>query len=373
MSIAFVVNNYPPHVGGVESHVSSLARSLAGRGHRVTVLTLAVGPDAAPGSGWEDGVEVVRLPATPALADVLALPLPGAARKVRAVLRSRGVDLVSTHTRFFPMSFIGVRAARALGLASVHTEHGSDHVRGVSPLIGLASRMVDRTLGRSVLRRAGRVLGISEAAAAFARSLSGTDVGTFHNAIDTERFKPAPGTLPAQREKLVFLGRLVPGKGWDTTLEAGEAVLAKRSGVELHFIGDGPQRSDLDAAVAASPHRERIFVHGFLSPEQIRPLITGAVLLNPTVLAEGFQTTLLEAVAAGAAVASTPVAAATYLQRQGAPVLTVDAADIEAWTVAVLDLLDAPPSMPESMLLHSMDWQGRTDEFLAIAEELTRC
>ena len=52
--IAFVVNNYPPRVGGVEKHVGALAARLVGLGHRVTVFTLS----DEPGVSVEDGVRV---------------------------------------------------------------------------------------------------------------------------------------------------------------------------------------------------------------------------------------------------------------------------------------------------------------------------
>lgn len=364
-SIAFVVNNYRPKVGGVELHVSALAQKLASQGHRITVITL----DNENPSATENGVEVVRLPSTRTVGGVLAFPYPGARSRVAQVLKQRRVEIVSTHTRFFPMSYVGIRAAKSLGISAVHTEHGSDYVRGVPAYVGLASRMVDWTMGRQVLHGADQVLGISSASAEFVRRLAGRDALVFHNAIDSEFFAEAaqPGNLP---KRLVFLGRLVKGKGWERTLAVAEALLQEYEDLTVHFIGDGAERPVLEQAVAKSSESRRYTVHGFLEPSRIREILGGSVLLNPTELSEGFQTTLLEAVAAGAVVVSTPVAAALYLQDAGAPVVTVASSDANGWLTATRELLNTPTEPVPSGLLESMDWKGRGKDFMDIVSKL---
>ena len=57
MRILMISQFYPPVVGGIEFHVSTLARVLVERGHDVAVATLAPSPE---GTG-PDGVTVHRL------------------------------------------------------------------------------------------------------------------------------------------------------------------------------------------------------------------------------------------------------------------------------------------------------------------------
>jgi glycosyltransferase involved in cell wall biosynthesis len=68
------------------------------------------------------------------------------------------------------------------------------------------------------------------------------------NGVDAERFS-LPRTRSASLPlKAAFVGRLVPYKGADILLEAAAEFL--RSGkLELHIIGDGPQKSLLEAMV----------------------------------------------------------------------------------------------------------------------------
>lgn len=364
--IAFVVNNYPPKTGGVEFHVAALANALVGNGLKVTVFTLA----ETPGITTESGVQVSRHRSTKMIANVLGFPLPGTKRNIQDRIRASDIDVISVHTRFFPMTFIGVRIARALRIPVILTEHGSDHVRGVSPMIGMASKFVDLTLGRYVLRKSTSVLAISESAQAFVWRLASVTSRVFRNAIDTARFvakKPTP-TGPT---RLIFLGRLVPGKGWPLVLEVAEQLAREGQTFEVHFIGDGPDRSALETAVGRSPIGARVTIHGRLGLDEIAPYLQNAILLNPTALAEGFQTTLLEAIACRAAIVSTPVAAAEYLYGLGAQIDIVEAGDTQAWTEKTRNRLlnrkvDAQPG-----LLSQFDWSVRSREYVQILNSIS--
>ena len=367
--IAFVVNNYLPNVGGVEFHVAALAKQLASLGVRVTVLCL----DNDTPSELESNPRIVRFKCSPAVGGVLAWPWPGTSRKIRQILADGSVTAISTHTRFFPMSLIGVRLARRLGVPGIHTEHGSAAVKGVSPMVALASNLVDRTMGRLVLRGASRVLCISDGAREFVRDLAGVDGEVFHNAIDTGAFTADGSTKadrPDRRSRLVYVGRIVPGKGWELALATAEQLAGDHPEMELHIIGDGIDRAALTARAEASPLADRVVIHGQQPQARIAELLRDSVFLNPTTLSEGFQTTLLEAVAAGAAVVSTPVGAARYLLDAGADVRLADAAEPGAWVKSVQAALDSPAAPPADALVDSFDWKRRAVEYLAVVKSV---
>ena len=222
MRIAFIVNSYPPRLGGLESHIYHLSVSLAQLGHDVYVLTIS----DKPGHRQEEGVDIRTDRRHFPVADIISFPALGATRAIARFLREHHIDVVSVHTRFFPMSFVGVRSAHQAGIPVIHTEHGSGFVASSSPIIAPASRAVDVTMGRYVLRHADRVLGVSEQAAAFASRLGGVHADVFYNAITP----PQPHAEPIEDRyrHLVFVGRMVPGKGWDTFIEAGRAVGRRR-------------------------------------------------------------------------------------------------------------------------------------------------
>lgn len=362
--VAFVVNNYPPKTGGVELHVSSLARTLAEEGLQVTVFAL----DNAGGESIEGGVRVVRFSCTALIGNVLAFPMPGTGKRIRQLLCSLRVDAVSLHTRFFPMTYLGARAARKLGIPAILTEHGSDHVRGVSRAIGAASRLVDFTLGRYVLRNSTHVLAISEAAQSFVWKLACVRADVFRNAIDVGTFsKSFPSRVV--RPKIVFLGRLVPGKGWELALQVAKELHGEGIDFDLHFIGDGPDHGALLRACEESGLGRSVTVHGRLGLDEIPVHLHGSVLLNPTILAEGFQTTLLEAIASRSAIVSTPVAAAHYLKSLGAPIEIVEAGDLSGWVQKTRKYLLGEKPRMGAEALQQFDWSVRGREYKAILDQ----
>ncbi|MDU7196238.1 MAG: glycosyltransferase, partial [Streptococcus sp.] len=86
MRIGFIVNNYPPHMGGVEQHVHSLALELAKLGHQISVITLAdkrvIQSSSSnkkslyKNSKEESAVKVLRTPRWFNVGDVFSLPTP---------------------------------------------------------------------------------------------------------------------------------------------------------------------------------------------------------------------------------------------------------------------------------------------------------
>lgn len=364
--VAFVINNYPPKAGGVEFHVAALAGALTRSGVKVTVFTL----DRHPGETTEAGVQVIRIRSTKMIANVLSFPYPGTRKLIQKRIQESGVDVISVHTRFFPMTYLGVRVAQALKIPAVLTEHGSDHVRGVSPAIGLASRVVDFTLGRYALRKSSQVLAISEASQSFVWKLAKVPSQVFRNAIDVRRFADK-NTAPPSIKRIVFLGRLVPGKGWKRVLDVAEYLDSQGYDFKVDFIGDGPDYQALESAVSASDVSSRVTLHGRLSLDEIATCLQGGVLLNPTELAEGFQTTLLEAIACQAAVVSTPVAAARYLKGLGAPIDIVDPEDTAGWNERTRDLLEMQDFGSSVELLSQFDWEVRGREYTDIVNAVT--
>ena len=74
MRVLLVSANFKPSVGGIERYVENLAHGLAGRGHSVTVA--ACRTDGAVKLEEDNGVAIVRIPATDVLDAKLNVPYP---------------------------------------------------------------------------------------------------------------------------------------------------------------------------------------------------------------------------------------------------------------------------------------------------------
>ena len=315
-------------------------RELVTQGHQVLVLTINTDP-SLHGQHVDDGVHILTGAAHFPISDVITTPSLGTVRSVAHFLREHSIDMVSTHTRFFPMSYVGVRAAHMVGIPVIHTEHGSGFVASTSPHIAWGSRAVDQTMGRYVLSHADRVLAVSEQAAAFTQTLGSPRTDVFYNVIPP--VTPSDTPIADRPEHLVFVGRMVDGKGWDSFLEAIARLTAAGQHVTTELLGDGAQLEDVRARVRDLGLDDLVQVRGRVTPQQVRESLRGATLVNPTVLSEGFQTTLLEALAERGRVVTYSVPGAALLAEQRMPVMVCDERTVDSLTDTVSTMLRSPP------------------------------
>src|SRR5690625_3700002 len=138
-------------------HVESLAIELARAGHTPFVVTLGDVRQTAHRN--HEGVAITTLPEHLRVGDTLGFPSLGTRKKLTDWLRREKIDVVSVPTRFFPMTYLGWKAALKAAVPSLLTEHGSNHVQHSSPLISLGSRVVDYSFGKRALRGATKVVG----------------------------------------------------------------------------------------------------------------------------------------------------------------------------------------------------------------------
>lgn len=353
-----MVNNYPPSQGGVQIHVANLAESLVLLGNTCTVVTLG----KQEKEQIVNGVKVISIPGFLNIGSVFSFPQIGTTGFLKKLIQQERIDCVSVHTRFFPLTWLGIRAADTTGTVSIITEHGSDFVRGVSIPIKLASRAVDWTLGRWALRTAQKRLAISDPSRKFVKKISGKESSIFFNAIQTSNWEPA---VFEAKQSLVFIGRLVPDKGWRESVDAFNAIADDNPALKLEIFGSGPESRAAEEIVEASPYKERIHLHGSQPASVIKEKLSGAVLLNPTRLAEGFQTTLLEAFASGARIVTFQTPGISELLKSGATLW--ESKDFDQLVEHSIIALNTMPLAPSKESLKRWDWKTRALQFQEIA------
>ena len=354
LSVAFVVANYPPHSGGVQQHVQAVAHRLVKRGVPTTVYCCE-----DPGQRFDRGVRVMGMGRHAEVGNVISFPDPHWWGSLGRELQRTAVSAISVHTRFFPATWLGVGAARRAGIPVVVTEHGGGSVKTDSPAIQAASRVVDRSLGRWAVRQADGVTAVSQRAAEFTAALSGRQALVIPNGIDVDFWKQAKSA--SQPTRLLFVGRLVAEKGWRTFLDI---VRASPADISAYVVGGGP---DLDAVQVAATEGDlagRVEVTGAVSREELRNLYPDCVYVNPSTAAEGCQTTLLEAAACGARIASYDVGGAAEVAQIGAQIEIVPTGHAEALAGIVRHLLAQEPAAAPDMTEFS--WDRIVDEYISV-------
>ncbi len=144
-----------------------------------------------------------------------------------------------------------------------------------------------------------------------------------HCGVD-DRFLSPPLTPVPDCPRLICVGRLCVEKGHLVLIEAMRRLIESGVECDLVFAGDGPLRSRIERQIGQSGLRSRIRVTGWLSSEQVqREILAARAMVLPS-FAEGLPVVIMEALALGRPVISTPVAGIPELLEPG----------ISGWLVA---------------------------------------
>jgi glycosyltransferase involved in cell wall biosynthesis len=275
--------------GGAERIVIQLAADTVRRGDAVTV--------ASAGGAWVEQVLAAG-------ADHVLVPLDrrtvpatlGAAVRLAAVVRRFRPELVHAQN---------VRATVAAALALALTRRGRrpallTTVHGLAPQDFPPAARLLRLVGSDVIACAPTV-----GRALLAAGFPPRRLEVITNGVAVQ--PPSEADLAAARRRfavggrplVVGMGRLVPQKAWPTLIEAAWQF----QDVDVLVAGDGPLRSELEAAAAAAGNRVR-----FVGPvDRPAALVALASCVVSTAAWEGLPLALLEALTLGAPVVATAV------------------------------------------------------------------
>ncbi|MBL9085882.1 MAG: glycosyltransferase [Planctomycetia bacterium] len=157
---------------------------------------------------------------------------------------------------------------------------------------------------------------------------------------------PPTPTASTPRFDVVAVGSLVPRKGHDVLVRAVARLAATRPGVRAAVVGEGPERPRLAAAIAATG--APVTLLGAL-PEAEAGAVAAAArvaalacVVAPDGDEDGVPVSLMEAMAAGVPVVSTPVGGIAELLDDGRAGLLVAPHDAAGLASALGRLLDDP-------------------------------
>ena len=222
------------------------------------------------------------------------------------------------------------------------TSHGAD-------LYSLRGRLLG-TFKRSVTRACASMTVVSTAMEAEVQRLGMRPprLEVLPMGVDlTDRFVPG-ATDQRRRDRLLFVGRLVPKKGLNHLLDAMPRVLAQRPDTSLAIVGFGPEEAALRAQVERLGLGAQVEFLGARPQGELPPLYRSAGLFVAPFVRdaagdqEGLPVALMEALACGCPVVAGDVAGMQDLLGSAANGVCVDPTDTEALAAAILAKLDDP-------------------------------
>ena len=172
--------------------------------------------------------------------------------------------------------------------------------------------------------------------------------------VDCSHFAPRPFRASPEIFEILCVGRLVSTKGQRILIEAAEQLIRQGRQFQLRFVGDGPDRSELESLVATHGLSGQIHFEGSLNQDQIQTFYRQADIFALASFAEGIPVVLMEAMAMEIPCIATGINGIPELIRDGGiDGLLVAPSDVDGFASAIAHLMD------ESTLRESLGKAGR--------------
>jgi L-malate glycosyltransferase len=335
---------FPPHIGGVSSHVYLLSQELLDRGDEVWVLTYP-----HPHMKDVNGIRVQSAWAPPIKGLRGLFFSLSSFFKLIQMVRNYKLDIIHAHYSL-PPGLIAVLVGSLMGTSTAVTVHGSD-------IFILAQKPILRQITRWVLNKADYTMVVSEALERKVKEMgvSPQKINLTPNAVDMQRFSPRnqlPNDmlLDPHKTTLLFVGNLVPQKGVKYLLEAKKILDSDQesegaeSDFELLIVGDGPLKNDLQRQVQEYGIKNVVFLGERRDVELIMP--SADLFILPSI-SEGFPITILESLASGVPVVATRVGGVVEIESESV-VRLVEPGQSEALARAIKEMVQ-PDSLKEAV------------------------
>lgn len=161
--------------------------------------------------------------------------------------------------------------------------------------------------------------------------------------VDLDVYEPPAERADSDRAaQVLFVGRLLHGKGLSLLLEAIAALRDRGLDVTASIVGDGPARAACEADARRLRVAEHVRFHGAVGQDEIRGHYARADLFCLPSFAEGVPVVAMEAMAMELPVVSTRIMGIPELVQDGAHGLLVAPGRADALTDALEHLVRSP-------------------------------
>jgi glycosyltransferase involved in cell wall biosynthesis len=262
-------------------------------------------------------------------------PVPKLSFKFFNLIWRGHYDIVSTQTRFFSLTILGLFYAWIKRIPLIHTERGTRHSVVASKAVNIISQSVDHVAGWLIARKAVHSVGVSYAACEFMRHIGIKNPIRIPNGIDIQQMSWRPNG----KRMVCFVGRLIEAKGVQDLIGIWDKIQKQFLHSELVIVGDGAYRVKLEGLALATPSIKFV---GLKQPVAVKGiLLKSSVFVNPS-YSEGLPTSVMEAAALGLPIVATDVGGTRELIADGESGFIIQPGDKEALYDYVTYLLGNP-------------------------------
>ena len=332
MNLLFITAEYPPErCGGIGIFYQDLARQLARRGCRVTVVAPSGGAGA---DTFEGTLTVRRWPDSLVAANAAGMLLQRLrfTQFAQNVARDLSPDLIETHDWSGPLT-------APPGRPFVIRLHGAHSVRRAQ--LNQRPSSPIRLLERRLLQGANAVVAVSNWIGRQTAKVFGITqpIAVIPNGVDTLKFRRLP--VVRSDHELLFVGTIKPEKGVFELFRALPLIWSRHPELMVRIVG--PETSGVTERLLASIPASlwsQVRFEGAVEHDRLPAIYSAATLCAVPSLAEAFGLTMAEAMSCGAPVVGSSLAAGPDLAENGRDALLIDPRDVQAFAWAALQCLD---------------------------------
>ncbi len=298
MNFVFFSAQYLPTVGGVERYTYNLSRQLIKNGHNVVVITSSL-ENQPEQEEDENGIKIYRLPSYPAMNGRFPVINLSQIKKIGKIIDANSIDFAVIQTRLYPLCVAAAHICRKKNIKTFLIDHSTGHMKMSSRIITVFGNFYEHFSAYLLKKSIDAFYGVSGDVCRWLNHFGIKAKGTFYNAIDIDHTSAEAEerhfdvrqslSLPADASIVLFAGRLIHEKGVDILVDAFSDERLKN--YYLVVAGDG----ELFRQIARTKS-ENVFLLGNVNHGRLLNYMSQSNLYClPTLYAEGFPTTFLEA------------------------------------------------------------------------------
>lgn len=320
LPIAVLVKRFPKLS---ETFILSELRALEDLGWPITIFTLAPPTDT-----------IVHPDVAKINAQVMQLDHRDPAGDLAAQLRQRGIIHIHAHFAGEPAA-IARSAAKHVGIGYSISAHAKDIY------------LTDETLLRRNLQEARFVVTCTSHNAQHLRKVApGVPVAKLYHGIDCARLHPGDPAEALDQPLILSVGRLRTKKGLDVLVDACARLRGRGLGFACEIIGYGPEDDNLRRKISKLGLADRVTLTGKLGHDAVIERMRAAKVfalpcrIDPDGDRDGIPNVILEAMAMGLPVVSTPVSGVPEIITHGSTGHLVPPDDPDALADCLAEILE---------------------------------
>lgn len=302
MKIAIIGENYYPTVGGIQEHMYNQVKCLRDEGHDACIITGM--PEVNRWIGPQDSPWVYRVGKSvryEVMGTVTNFTLgPQTAYNLIKIFKSQRFDVIHVHNPCdFGLPLLAYNLFKGKKVATLH-----------SAFKHTAGRTIASPYYRRILKKNQKIIAVSELAASSMLRYADFEYEIIPNGVNVSSFSQGQNLAgyDDDRKTMLFLGRFERRNGLDELLKALEGVVRRYPDCRLLVAGAARDGSTDDyEQLVPDTYKRNVHFLGIVEDHERANLYASAdVFVLPARFGGSFSIMVLEALAAGTPIVSTP-------------------------------------------------------------------